>query len=90
MSSVLKIPEWGQRVAAAIVPGPGITLEENQLIADLRSRLAGYKIPRQFIFLERLPQTESGKILRQQVLAQLTAETVPQQVTLNGIDDRLC
>jgi o-succinylbenzoate---CoA ligase len=67
-------PEWGQRVAAAIVPRRGFTLDEAGLVAYCRSRLAGYKIPRQLIFLERLPQTESGKVLRQQVLALLKAQ----------------
>jgi O-succinylbenzoic acid--CoA ligase len=62
-------PEWGQQVAAAIVKQPGALLTELDLIAFCRQKLAGYKVPRRVIFLERLPQTETGKIIRQQAAA---------------------
>jgi len=64
-------PEWGQQVAAAIVKQPDASLTEGELIAFCRQKLAGYKVPRQVIFLSQLPQTETGKIIRQQVAALL-------------------
>ena len=60
-------PEWGQQVAAAVVLHTNITLEALQTFS--RKRLAGYKQPRRFIFIEQLPQTDSGKIARQAVRA---------------------
>jgi o-succinylbenzoate---CoA ligase len=66
--------EWGQQVAAAIVKQPNARLTEDDLIAFCRQQLAGYKVPRRVIFLERLPQTETGKIIRQQVAALLDEE----------------
>jgi o-succinylbenzoate---CoA ligase len=66
--------EWGQQVAAAIVKQPDALLTDTELIAFCRQRLAGYKVPRRFIFMERLPQTETGKIIRQEVAALMDKE----------------
>lgn len=54
--------EWGQAVAAAVIPNAPCQAEE--LIHFLRPRLAGYKIPKQIIFLQEFPRTASGKIKR--------------------------
>jgi o-succinylbenzoate---CoA ligase len=66
-------PEWGQQVAAAIVKRPETLLTESELITFCRQKLAGYKVPRRMLFLEQIPQTETGKIIRQQV-AELMSE----------------
>jgi acyl-CoA synthetase (AMP-forming)/AMP-acid ligase II len=55
---------WGERVCAAIVLRPGHSLEVDELTRFCRARLAGYKIPRNFRFLEALPRTGSGKIAK--------------------------
>ena len=57
-------PEWGQRVAAVIVLHSDKTLTAEAVQAHSREHLAGYKIPRQIIFIDALPQTASGKISR--------------------------
>ncbi len=59
--------EWGQRVAAAVQLRPGGVVEEGELLAFCRARLAGYKVPRQVRFVVELPQTASGKIERRRV-----------------------
>lgn len=61
--------EWGQRVVAAIVLADGEVLTETDVEAFAREQLAGYKIPRQVIFVGTLPQTSSGKIQRPAVQA---------------------
>ncbi len=71
-------PEWGQQVAAAVVPRHGAALSAAELETFLRERLAGFKIPRVFRFLPALPQTASGKIQRRQVAEWLAAEHPPQ------------
>lgn len=60
-------PEWGERIAAAVIPGSGkvLTLEKMQLWA--KQRLAGYKIPRQLLLLKELPRNAMGKVTKQQV-----------------------
>ncbi len=56
--------EWGERAAAAVVLRNGASDDAEALIAFCRERLAGYKVPRQFRFVDVLPMTASGKIMR--------------------------
>jgi len=62
-------PEWGQQVAAAIVLRENQSLTSDDLIAYLRTRLAGYKLPRAIKFIDALPLTASGKIERHIILS---------------------
>lgn len=57
-------PQWGERVVAvvALKPGAGMTLEALQSFA--RSRLAGYKLPRELRLVEALPRNPTGKVLK--------------------------
>jgi len=54
--------KWGEAVKAIIVPASGERVTGDALIAFLRERLAGYKIPRIYQFVSELPRTPSGKI----------------------------
>jgi len=56
--------EWGQRVAAAIVLRANKLLAPEQISAFCAGKLAGYKCPREYIFVESLPLTASGKLDR--------------------------
>jgi len=50
---------------AAVDTKPGMTLSSDEVIAHCRGLLATYKIPRRVeFFLEELPKTGSGKILK--------------------------
>jgi len=62
--AVVGLPDeqWGQVVAAAIVAGEGF--DAAALDAYLRTRLAGYKVPRVLRLVESLPVTASGKVRR--------------------------
>jgi O-succinylbenzoic acid--CoA ligase len=58
--------EFGQRVVAVVVPSAGTPpLELEQLTAQLRSRLARFKLPRSLVVANELPSTASGKLDRQ-------------------------
>ncbi|MFQ5854190.1 MAG: o-succinylbenzoate--CoA ligase [Anaerolineae bacterium] len=61
--------EWGQRVAAAVVVAENATLTEDELISFCNARLAQYKRPRVLRFVSSIPQTPSGKVLRDAVAA---------------------
>jgi O-succinylbenzoic acid--CoA ligase len=63
--------EWGQRVAAMVAVREGETVDEEALLAFCRERLAGYKLPRTLRFVERLPETASGKVARGEVRERL-------------------
>jgi len=62
-------PEWGQQVACAIVLINDVTISTDEIQTFAREHLAGYKIPRQILFVDALPQTASGKIERKRVRA---------------------
>jgi len=58
-------PEWGQRVAAFVVPRDPAnppTLDELRVFA--RERLAPAKAPRELVLVPALPRSPSGKLLR--------------------------
>jgi O-succinylbenzoic acid--CoA ligase len=58
-------PEWGQRVAAFVVPrDPADPPTLAELRAFTRERLAAAKAPRELVLVEALPRGPSGKLLR--------------------------
>lgn len=54
--------DFGQRVAALIVPRTQQDITITQLRNDLRSSLSGYKLPTLLCVMEDLPKTASGKV----------------------------
>jgi fatty-acyl-CoA synthase/long-chain acyl-CoA synthetase len=64
--AVFGIPseEWGESVHAVAVLRPAATLTADELIAFARQHLAGYKLPRSVSFVDEIPRTGSGKILK--------------------------
>ena len=56
--------KWGEVGLAAVVMKPGCANDEAALRAELRQRLAGYKVPRAYFFLPALPKSGAGKILK--------------------------
>ena len=56
---------WGQIVCAAIVSGG---LNEREIKNFLKEKIAGYKIPKRFFFLDEIPRNELGKITRAALL----------------------
>jgi fatty-acyl-CoA synthase/long-chain acyl-CoA synthetase len=67
--AVFGIPDeqWGEKVHASIVTQPGETLSQEQVVDFSREHLASYKIPRSVEFVEEIPRTGSGKILKRQL-----------------------
>jgi fatty-acyl-CoA synthase/long-chain acyl-CoA synthetase len=65
-AAVFGIPseEWGEAVHAAVVPRPGASLSEQDVMSFSREHLASYKTPRSVSFTGELPRTGSGKILK--------------------------
>lgn len=54
----------GECVKAAIVLQPGTTLEPEDIIAFCRTKMAKYKVPQQIQFVDELPKSPTGKILK--------------------------
>jgi len=62
--------EWGERVAAFIIPKPGQTIDANALKTYLKGRLAPFKVPKEYIIVSDLPKSPAGKILKREVKKQ--------------------
>jgi acyl-CoA synthetase (AMP-forming)/AMP-acid ligase II len=60
-------PKWGENVAAVVVLKQGHTATEADIIATVKDRLAGYKKPKQVFFVDELPKTVSGKIIKREL-----------------------
>jgi acyl-CoA synthetase (AMP-forming)/AMP-acid ligase II len=65
-AAVFGLPDehWGERVAAAIVRRGDGAVGEAELDALCRERLAGYKRPRAWFFVDAIPKNVSGKVLK--------------------------
>src|SRR6266568_1579949 len=59
--------EWGEVVHATVVRAPGSSLAREEIAAFAREHLAAYKSPRSVDFMDELPRTGSGKILKRQL-----------------------
>ena len=66
MSAVIAIPDpqWGEAVHAVVVLRPGQTATADDIVAHCKTLIAGYKSPRSVEFLDALPMTGAGKILK--------------------------
>jgi fatty-acyl-CoA synthase len=79
-SAVVAAPDerWGEVPVAFVTVRPGATLTDEDLIAFLRTSLAGFKVPRRFSFTE-LPKTSTGKIEKATLRARLRSSAEPGQ-----------
>jgi len=63
-SAVFGVPhrDFGEAVVAAVVPRPGASPHEGELIAALKTRIAGFKVPKRVHLLDELPRNAMGKV----------------------------
>jgi fatty-acyl-CoA synthase len=59
--------EFGQRLRAVVSLEPGAELSETQQQNHVRTHLARYKVPREVVFVDRLPRNATGKILKREL-----------------------
>jgi malonyl-CoA/methylmalonyl-CoA synthetase len=57
-------PEWGERVAVAVVLREGEALELEQLRSWAKERLASHKIPSRLMVVDALPRNAMGKVTK--------------------------
>ena len=68
-SAVVGVPDehWSEIVRAWVTLRPGAGVTASELAAHCSQRLATYKVPAQFRFLDALPVNASGKILKREL-----------------------
>jgi long-chain acyl-CoA synthetase len=68
-SAVVGVPDdrWGEVVYAFVAPVEGETLTERELALFLKGKLATFKQPLKYEFVDKVPRNPSGKILRREL-----------------------
>jgi len=57
-------PDWGESVRALLVLKSGKSITEKEVIEYCRTKLAGYKKPKFVDFVDTLPKSSAGKVLK--------------------------
>lgn len=67
--AVVGVPDerYGEALCAVVVPAAGATLTAEALILHCRGHIGGYKIPRRILFVDALPKSAMGKVLKGQL-----------------------
>jgi len=63
-AAVVGVPDetWGDRVVAFVIVKPGVATDDASLRAFAKERLAPYKVPKEFRFVEAFPRNAMGKV----------------------------
>jgi long-chain acyl-CoA synthetase len=70
-AAVIALPDdtWGERVTAVVVVEERAARDADGLLRSCHERLAGFKVPKQVIFVDELPRNASGKVLKRELRA---------------------
>ena len=81
--AVVGVPDdtYGEALLAAIVPAPGTSLDEAEMIAHCRELIGGFKIPRRYVFLGELPKSAMNKILKNELRATYGGDAAKTKAT---------
>jgi fatty-acyl-CoA synthase len=59
--------QYGQRLKAFVVLGPGKELSADEVKAYVKENLARYKVPRDVVFVKELPRNATGKVVKREL-----------------------
>ena len=59
--------KFGQRLKAVVVTKGSKKISEDEVKKYVKSNLAGYKVPRDVEFVDELPRTSTGKVLKREL-----------------------
>jgi malonyl-CoA/methylmalonyl-CoA synthetase len=66
-------PDFGEGVTAAVVAKEGARLSEDEIIDQVKARLARYKVPKRILIVEELPRNAMGKVQKNALRAMFAA-----------------
>jgi acyl-CoA synthetase (AMP-forming)/AMP-acid ligase II len=66
-------PEWGQIIVAVVVPAANMKPDPDELREHVRAHLRGSRTPDLVVFRDELPTNATGKVLRRELVDELTA-----------------
>ncbi len=77
--AVIGVPDelYGQRVAAFVVSRSGVALDRSRLEEFVRSRVARFKVPREWHTVDALPRNPSGKVVKRDIRQSYLTDRVP-------------
>ena len=55
-------PDFGEAVVAVLVPRPGAALDGDTIVNAVKTRLAGFKVPKRVFVVDELPRNAMGKV----------------------------
>jgi len=55
-------PDFGEAVVAVVVGKSGARLSAEAMIADLKQKIANFKVPKRIVFVDELPRNTMGKV----------------------------
>jgi malonyl-CoA/methylmalonyl-CoA synthetase len=75
-SAVIGVPhkDYGEAVTAVIVAKPEAKISENDVIAELKTKIANFKVPKRVFFLSDLPRNTMGKVQKNVLREQFKTE----------------
>lgn len=75
-AAVIPVPDakWGDVPKAIVVAKPGYLITEQELLEFCRGRLAHYKCPKSVVFVDNLPRTGTGKVMKRELRANFAAQ----------------
>ena len=73
--SIIGLPDevWGEAITAVVVPAPGESIDEDEVIAWAKENMARYKVPKRVIVVDELPRNPSGKVLKRSLREKYSA-----------------
>ncbi|KAB0266780.1 malonate--CoA ligase [Microvirga brassicacearum] len=76
-------PDFGEGVMAAVVPQPGVELNEAQILERIRGNLAKFKQPKRIVIVPELPRNTMGKV-QKNVLREQYRDMFAPELTLRA------
>ena len=67
--AIIGVPDekWGESLMAFVIARPGAKPDGRELEAFLKERIAGYKVPRRYCFVDNFPRNATGKVLKREL-----------------------